>query len=414
MTGTLHAELARLSPGHRVFLPGTTGEMSALADLLQAEPDRAAGVHFIGCFVPGMNEFDYAGLHPQARATTFLLPRAMHASFREGRVEAMAQSYFDAARLLAAMEYDVAFAHVSPPDADGCCSLGIAADFAPLAWPRARRKVMVINPEMPAMPRGPRLRLADADVVVEAEMPLLTAPPAGPASGEIESIARSVAGLVPDGAVIQTGIGGVPGAVWAHLTSHRDLVIRSGLAVEPMRALADAGALAAGGHTVGIAYGSHGFYDYLAQSDLCAFATTLETHDVAALGALDRFHAINSALEVDLFGQVNVEWQSGRLSSGVGGAANFVRAATASHEGRAIVALPATAKHGTISRIVPRLASPTVGLARVDADTFVTEHGIAKVRDLGIDARAQALIALAAPEFRVGLEADWAAMRATF
>jgi len=264
------------------------------------------------------------------------------------------------------------------------------------------------------MPSGPKLRVADADAIIEMEMALVTAPMATKPQAEVDAIARMVAGLIPGSAALQAGIGGAPGAIFKHLTGHRNLIMRSGMANDPVRELAEAGALAPTGHKVGIAYGSNGFYRFLADSGLCAFATTLETHDPAIVGGIERFHAVNSALEVDLFGQVNVEWQSGRLSSGVGGATNFVRAALASPGGRAITALPATARGGAISRIVPQLTSPSTGLGRGDAGTIVTEHGIANIRDLGLDRRAEALIGVAAPEFRASLQEAWSTMRSTF
>ena len=136
--------------------------------------------------------------------------------------------------------------------------------------------------------------------------------------------------------------------------------------------------------------------------DLVRFATTLETHGYGELSALPRLISINSALEIDLFGQVNVEWQGLRLSGGVGGGPDFMRAASNSHGGRSIVALPASAKGGSVSRIVSRLTSPSTSIARSDIDTVVTEHGVADLRDKGLDERAEALIALAAPQFR-----DW-------
>lgn len=414
MSASLVNELDHLAPGRTVFVPGATGEIVGLAKALVANPEAAAGVRFVGCFVPGMNELDYASLHPDARLTTFMLPGAMRESFSAGKVDLVPHGYFAAAKTLAGIDYDIAFAHVAPPDADGQCSLGIASDFAPLAWPRAVRKILVINPAMPAMPRGPRLRMADADAVIEAEMPLMTGPAAQAPSGVSDTIARSVANLVPDGASIQTGIGGAPGAAWAHLTGHRDLVLKSGMANDWLRNLAEAGALAESGHHAGIAYGTEDLYHWLASTDTVAFKTTLETHNPSEVERIERFHAINSALEVDLFGQVNVEWQSGRINSGVGGGGNFVRAALASRGGRAITALPATARKGAISRIVPQLSAPAVGLARSDADTVVTEYGVAEIRNLGLDRRAEALIAIAAPEFREDLQRAWSAMRKTF
>lgn len=414
MPETLDNEVARLAPGQRVFLPGTSGEILGLTEALTVAPDRAAGVHFIGCFAPGLNAFDYAGLHPDARVTTFLLPGAMHASFRQGRVNCVPHDYFEAARMLAAMPYDTAFAHVAPPDADGLCSLGIASDFAPLAWPGAKRRVLVVNHAMPAMRDGPRLRLADADQVIETEMPLVSARAPDPPGATVEAIAAAVAGLVPDGAAIETGIGAIPGAIWKHLSGHRDILIRTGMIEDKVLDIAGTGALAATGHMTGIVYGTRALYDHLAATGLFAFATTRETHDVAALGRITKFHAINSALEIDLFGQVNLEWQGGAMSSGVGGGPNFVRGALASPGGRSVIALPATARKGTISRIVARIDAPAVSTTRIDADTFVTEHGIAQVRDLDLDRRAEAIIAIAAPEYRATLQEDWARLRAAF
>jgi acyl-CoA hydrolase len=144
---------------------------------------------------------------------------------------------------------------------------------------------------------------------------------------------------------------------------------------------------------------------------LVAFASTAQTHQHNALAALERFTAINSALEIDLFGQANLEWRDGRLISGVGGAPDFMRAALSSRGGRAIIALPASAQSGSVSRIVPTLSSPTVSLARNEADTVITEYGVAELKYRSIDQRAEALIAIAEPVHRERLTSSWRAMR---
>jgi acyl-CoA hydrolase len=258
------------------------------------------------------------------------------------------------------------------------------------------------------------LAVADADLLVTLEGPLVEAP----AAKETETgatIARRVADLVPDGAHIQIGIGGAPDRVWTFLRDHRGLVLRSGMATCGLRELAEVGALANGGdHLAGIAYGSVDFYNWLRDTDLVKFATTLETHGLPALIATPRLHSINSALEVDLFGQVNVEWQGRALSSGVGGGPDFMRAAAFSPGGRSIIALPATARTGKVSRIVAHLDRPSVSVARSDIDTVVTEYGVAELRNKGLDERARALIAIAAPHFRSELDEEWRALRATF
>jgi acyl-CoA hydrolase len=386
----------------------------ALASLMGDDPERFAGLRFVSCLVPGMNEqLDYAGIAPGCSATTFMLPAVLRPSFSEGRVDLIPRTYSGAGRFLRAAALDVVIAHVAPPDRDGGCSLGIASDFAPLVWRSSACRVMIVNPRMPPMKRGPRLALSDADVVVETESPLIESP-TPVASPEADAIAARIAAMIPDDAHIQTGIGGAPGALWKQLRSHRGLVLRSGMANDWIRDLAECGALAAHGHFAGIAYGSADFYRFLGESDLVSFGTTEETHGYGPLAAVPRLHSVNGALEVDLFGQVNVEWQGERLGSGTGGAPDFMRAAAASEGGRSFVALPATAKGGSVSRIVPRLGRPSTSIARSDIDTVVTEHGVAELRDKGLDARAEALLAIAAPAFRDSLAAEWHSMRRLF
>ena len=406
--------LDAFAPGMSIYLPGTTGEIASLNAALAAEPDRMKGVRAYGVFVPGMNGFDYAGLHDEARMTTFMLPPAMRGSFMDGRVDLVGRTYRGAADTLARGFYDLVIAHVAPPGPDGICSLGIASDFTPLVWNRARRRALVINPAMPVPARALRVALADADIVAECE----SAPVAfseTPAGAEAEAIARRVAELIPDGARLQTGIGGAPGAIWDMLRDHRDLVLYSGMANDGLLRLAEAGALApGGGHVAGIAFGSAAFYAALAANDLVDFRTVPETHGFAQLSAQHALHSVNGALEIDLFGQVNVEWQGTRLSSGVGGGPDFMRGAAASPGGRSIIALPSTAKKGTLSRVVARLDRPSTGVARSDIDTVVTEHGVAELKDKGIDARAEALIAVADPAFQDTLADEWRALRASF
>jgi acyl-CoA hydrolase len=410
----MRALLDLFRPGETVYLPGATGEVVALADALAADPDRLRGVHVLSCLLPGMNNVDYAAMAEDARITTFLMQPHLRASYEAGCVGVMPLSYSGIARFMRdSAPIDLAIAHVSPPDANGASSFGIAADFSPIAWARARRRVAIVNSMMPSMQRGPRLHIADADLVVDCESPLIEVKPSAP-SDELTKIAQLAASLVPDGAALQVGIGGAPGAVWAALSDHRNLRLRSGMAGQGFRVLAEKGALAEErDHCVGIAAGTKAFYDYLAKTDLVAFADTLTTHDGAALAGLPAFTAINSALEIDLFGQVNLEWQGGRMFSGVGGAPDFVRAALASPGGQAMILMPSTARGGSVSRIVPRLDAPTVSLGRADADIVVTEHGVARLRGCSMAERAEALIAIADERFREELRSVWQGLSAT-
>jgi acyl-CoA hydrolase len=410
----MHAALAEFRPGRTIYVPGATGEPLCLTRALAQDVSRMAGVHAVSCLLPGMNEADFLGRDTAGSITCFMLPRGWRAGFASGHVRVLPLAYSGIAKFLGRrLKIDVAIAHVAPPDADGHCSLGIAADFTPIAWERAARRVALINHAMPAMQHGPSIALASADLVVETEAPLVMAA-ARPAPAELDTIAASAASLVPDGAALQVGIGGAPAAVWAHLRHHRNIVIASGLVADPVRMLAETGVLRDGAaHCTGIAYGSMDFYRYLAHTGKIGFATACRTHDVAALCRLEKFTSINSALEIDLSGQANLEWLNGALVGGVGGAPDFLRAAACSPGGRSIIALPATDRSGAVSRIVPQLTCRTVSVARHDIDTVVTEHGIAELRHASLDERAASLIAVAAPQHRAALDEAWQRARKT-
>jgi acyl-CoA hydrolase len=406
------ALLAEFRPGKRIFVPGATGEPLALRELLSAHPDRAAGVQFIGCLLPGMNDFDYAALHPEARLTTFLFPPAFRASFEAGRVRVLPLAYSRTAEYLAeTAPIDTAILQVAPPDAEGLCSLGVCADFPPLVWRRAGRRIGLINPSLPQPARAGRIPYSALDLAVEIEAPVIAAADT-PVSAEVTAITALVASLIPDGASIQTGIGGAPAAIYERLTDHKDLVVRSGMITPGFQTLALSGALAAGGHITGVALGPTDFYRFLAENDVIAFADARITHGPASLATIERFVSVNSALEIDLLGQVNLEWRGDRMVSGVGGAPDFIRAASRSPGGRSIIALPASAGGGKISRIVPRLTSPTSSISRNDIDTVVTEFGAASLSDLSLDERAEALMAIADPRHQAGLADEWARLRA--
>lgn len=407
----LDAVLAAFTPGANVFIPGGTGEPLALREILGAHPERLDGVRLIGCLLPGMNDFDYAGLHPGVRLTSFLFPPAYRASFEVGRVSVMPLAYSQIAEYLAeTAPIDAAILQVGPPDADGMCSFGVCADFPPLVWKRAGRRIGLINPSMPRPARAARIPYSALDVAVEAPAPVIEAADA-PVSAEVAAITARVVELIPDGAVLQTGIGGAPAAVYEQLTGHRNLTVRSGMVTPGFRTLAGSGALAPGGHIAGFALGPADFYGFLTENDLVAFADARVTHGPASLAGIERFISVGSALEVDLFGQVNLEWRGERMVSGVGGAPDFIRAASRSPGGRAIIALPSTAGSARLSRIVPRLTSPTTSISRNDIDTVVTEHGAARLGGLSLDGRAEALIAIADPGRQGALMEAWREIR---
>jgi acyl-CoA hydrolase len=401
-----------LKPGMRVYAPGTTAESPLLRDALTTAPEAAAGVHFLGVWLPGINHTDYAGLHPGARATAFFIGRELRASFAAGRIDLMTLSYFEVYRYLqnhAAI--DLAVVQTAPPDGDGRLSFGVGNDFTPAVAGSARKILAHVNPRMPRTQGAGSIALDRVDYLIEGGSPLLADDPAD--DPVWRAIGRHIATLVRDGDTIEVGIGRVQGVLSA-LTAARRLKLHTGAVTSPLFDLLAAGALAEGDGAVtcGIAFGSDALYRLVADSAVVRFAPVGETHDIATLRRIERFIAINGVIEVDLLGQANAETADGRQVSGAGGLLDFMRGARLSPGGLGIIALPATAGGGSVSRIVPALpAAAPVSVTRGDIDVVVTEHGIADLRLKAIDARAEALIAIAAPAHRDALADAWDALR---
>ena len=387
-----------------VYAPGCAGHSLLFEQWLQSEPEASAGTRYSGVQIPTVNRFDFAGLHPQARQRTNFLSAELRESWLAGRVDYLPMTYSATWRWLREVaRFDVALVQVAPPDAHGNCSLGIACDFTPAAWPRARVVLAHINPLMPRT-RGPSIPYSAITAAIEAEAPLLEVPdpPADPA---MDAVARQVAGLIDDGATLQLGLGRLQSAVLRAVADRRSLRIHSGMVSDGLLGLYESGALADADDAVvsGVALGSQALYRACGQIQ---FREVGHTHAAATLAGIDSLHAINSALSVDLLGQVNGEFLSGRQMSDVGGLPDFIAGARQSAAGRGIIALPASTPKGQC-RIVPMLPTGPVSLARVDADCIVTEHGVADLRHLDVHQRAAALIAIAAPEHREQLRSAW-------
>jgi len=404
--------VASLEPGMTVFVPGLAGESLALYEALKAAPDHAAGVTFTGVHFPGINRSDYLGLHPQARQRAYVMTPGLRPGLIDGRAELAMLDYAGIYRDLAARaaSVDLVIAQVSPPDADGRCSFGPGADFHPAVWSLARRRILHVNPNVPRTRGAFSVRLTSADGYFEAATPLVHYD-AGAPSAAIEQHAALVASLVRDGDTLEFGVGKLPGAILAALSNHRGLRIWSGLVTDAVSKLVDAGAVAPrGAIDAGVALGDAAYYARLDGDDSYYFRPVSQTHDVRRIAAIDNFCAINSAVEVDLFGQVNADSLNGKLLAGVGGLPAFVAGAQLANGGRSIVALPAATDDGRHTRIVSRFNNGLVALPRHTADYVVTEHGIAELRGRDLRGRAEALIAVAAPAFRDTLAAEWDAI----
>ncbi len=397
--------LDHLRPGAEVYTAGCAGHSLLFEAWLQQAPERSAGVRFTGVHIPTVNRFDFASLHPGARQRTIFLSAELRDSWLAGRVDYLPMSYSATYQWLSQeAEFDVALVQVAPPDENGQCSLGVAADFTPAAWPRAKRVLAHVNPRMPRT-HGPSIPWSRIDAAIEHDGPLLEAPDPAP-DPAMDAVAERIVTLVPDRATLQLGLGRLQSAVLRALCGRRDLRLHTGMVSDGLLALIADGALAPAPDAVvaGVALGSQALYDAVAGR--VQFREVGHTHDHNVLRAIPRLTAINSALSVDLLGQVNGDCLGGRQLSGIGGLPDFLRGARQAPQGRGIIALPAATPKGQ-TRIVPILPAGPVSVTRLDADCVVTEHGIADLRHLDVHARARALIAIADPSHRESLERDW-------
>jgi acetyl-CoA hydrolase len=305
---------------------------------------------------------------------------------------------------------DVALIHVTPPDQHGNCSLGVSVDCAVAAAKFARTVIAQVNRRMPRTSGAsiPEEHITFA-VAQEAELPEYLPPPATP---ESEAIAANVAALIDDGATLQMGIGAVPNAVLAALRDRRHLGIHTEMFTDGLLPLIESGAVDGSGKSMhrgkvvsAFVMGRRRLYDFVDSNEQVELLPVNYTNNVEVIAAHHRMVAINSALSVDLTGQVAADSIGTRLYSGIGGQLDFIRGAARSRGGVPIIALPATAAGGTVSRICPVLPPGSgVVTTRGDIHWVITEYGAANLHGRTLRERARMLIDLAAPSYRAELE----------
>jgi acyl-CoA hydrolase len=300
---------------------------------------------------------------------------------------------------------DVALVQVSAPDKDGNHSFGVISDFVQAAVKKARVVIAEVNELVPFTFGNAVLPAAEIDCAVRVARLPVEVPSAkiGPTDLEIAGI---VAGYIEDGAVLQVGIGAVPDAILRLLKDRRDLGVHSGMIGDGLVDLVEAGVITnalkpidPGVSITGALIGTRRLYEFVNRNPRIGMRNSGYTHDASVLARLPKLVTINSAIEVDLTGQVNAEQSGTHYLGGTGGQVDFVRAGLRSPGGRSIIALPATARDGKVSRITAALAGP-VTTARSDVDVIVTEFGAAELKGQTLAERTRRLIAIAHPDFQ--------------
>lgn len=306
---------------------------------------------------------------------------------------------------------DVLMVQVSPPNEKGQYSPALANDVIRAAAAKARVVIAEVNTRVPQAVCVDPLTASDIDFVVETDRPLIQVPAAS--AGALERrVAAHLDEHIPDRATLQVGIGAIPEAIMALLGGRKDLGIHSGLIGDSVVDLIERGAVTnafkgcdEGVTVTGLLFGTDRLYRFVHRNPAARIAPIEHTHGADSLRSIERFVSINSALEVDLTGQVNAEGVGGDYVGAVGGQVDFVRAARRSPGGVSIIALPSTAKSGRASRIVARLSGP-VTTPRSDVDVIATEHGAVRLRGLALQQRIAAMLSISFPEHRDALLAE--------
>ncbi|HEX2172454.1 MAG TPA: acetyl-CoA hydrolase/transferase C-terminal domain-containing protein [Dehalococcoidia bacterium] len=406
----------RLSPAEAVSLIRPDDQVSiaqaepeALIQALIADRERLRGLRLLVAPVLGKGSYAAPDVVESFAITTLYVGGVLRRAVRAGAVDYIPTSQVELLRLvqLGRVAPSVVVAHVAEPDDRGY-AFGLMADWNLAVAKGARLVIAQVNPNMPRTRGDNRLTAEDVDVVVEVDEPLIESPV--PEVGPVERrIGEHVAGLVPDGATIETGIGAIPAAVAQGLSGHRDLGVHTATFTDALRDLYEAGVVTnqlkeidAGKMVAAAIMGTRDFYAWLHENPVIEAHLPTYVHAIATLTRFRRLIALNSAIEVDLTGQVNAEAIGGWPIATVGGGVDFARGAMANPESKSIIALPSMA--GSASRIVPAIAAgQPVTYARHDVHYIVTEYGVADIRGRPLRERAALIAELAHPDHRDAL-----------
>ncbi len=394
--------------GDRVWVQQGCGTPTVLLDALSARAQDLRDVEICHMLTLGRLAYLDPATAGHLRHNALFLGANARAAVGAGLADYTPVSLGEIERLFDdELRIDVALVQTAPPDDHGFLSLGTGPDCTLTAARHARCVIVEMNDRMPRALGDTFLHAGRAGAVVAVSHPLQELTRARPDPVH-ERVAERVAGLIPDGATLQLGIGGIPDAVLARLGDRRDLGIHSELCPDGVVPLIEAGVITGARKTLhpgrviaGFVLGSRRILDCIDDNPMFEFHPTSYVNDPFVIAQNDRMVAVNSAIQVDLTGQVCADSIGSAPYSGVGGQPDFVRGAARSRGGRSIIALPSTARGGSVSRIVPTLAAGAgVVTTRADVDAVVTEHGVAHLRGRSLRQRAEALISIADPRFR--------------
>ena len=411
--------VSTVQSGSNVFLHGACATPTSLIDALCARTDLG-DVRLYHLHTSGPAPFAAPGREREFRSISLFTGAPLRQAVGENRADFIPIFLSDIPGLFltGAVKLDVAILQVSPPDRHGLCSLGTSCDAAKAAAETARVVIAEINEQMPRTHGHNLLPFDRIHAFVATDRPLLEHH-AEPESEVEARIGELVAALVEDGSTLQMGIGGIPDAVLARLHDKRDLGIHTEMFSDRVVDLVESGAVTNTLKAVGVGRivtsfinGTRRLFDFVHDNPLVAFYPCDWTNDTSVIRKNPKVVAINSAIQIDLSGQVCADSIGHRIFSGIGGQMDFIRGAALSRGGRPIIALPSTAAGGKISRLVVQLnAGAGVVTTRGHVHWIVTEYGAVNLHGKTLRERASALISIAHPDFRAELTRDFAQIR---
>jgi 4-hydroxybutyrate CoA-transferase len=394
----------------QVYLQCAAATPSVLLDALVARAAELRDVSVVHLHTEGPGPHLAPEMAPHFRHRALFIGPNARKAVNEGRADFVPVFLSDVPALFrtGALPLDAVFVNATPPDAHGFCSLGVSVEAMHAAVDAARTVIVQFNAAMPRTLGESFIHVSQIDLAVEVDQPPYELP--RPAIGEIERrIGEHIVDLVPDGATLQLGIGAIPAATAQLLTGKRDLGIHTEMFTDSVVDLVEAGAVTGdrkarnrGKLVVAFLMGTAKLYAFVNDNPMVEMRSVDFTNDTHVIRSFENMVAINSAIEVDLSGQVVADSIGYRMYSGIGGQMDFIRGAALAPGGRAIIALPSTAgANGSVSRITPHLAEGAgVVTTRAHVRTVVTEFGVAELWGRSLRERARALIAIAHPDHR--------------
>jgi len=404
----------KIVSGQRIFITGNCSTPIPFLEALVRRYQELQNVELVQVLSMGMPEYITPEMSEHIHVNNLFISANMRNAVNSGTADFTPVFLHEIPYLFRHdLAPDVAVIHVSPPDEHGYCSYGVEVGVTKSAAESAKMVIAQINPHMPRTLGDSFIHISKIDYCIEVDYLLPEVKPQ-PASAVQDQVAEHIAALIPEGATLQTGIGGIPDAVLRRLTNHRNLGIHTELFSDGVMEMIEAGGITNAAKTIhtgkviaGFVIGTRALYQYIHDNPVIELHPTEYVNDPYVIAKNDRMVSINSGLEVDLTGQVCADSIGTNFYSGVGGQVDFVRGAARSKDGKSIIALPSTAKGGTVSRITPIL-KPGAGVttSRNDVHIIATEYGTADLFGKTIAQRAQALIAIAHPDFREELAAQ--------